>query len=163
MVLNTLKNIRILSFILIFLCGCSYQKLRPANQFNNLLFKSNISYSSPSIGINWISSLINDNGKEKIELLDLQRRRVVSLPGLNVRTAIPISLSMSSNGNILAIVRQRNEETELIIYRRNSGGSRRIEIVPKGIPRKVALDGLGKILAVEVSRNGKFEIDIYRL
>tara|TARA_Y100001968_G_C18984362_1_gene538379 strand:- start:38 stop:433 length:396 start_codon:yes stop_codon:yes gene_type:complete len=130
---------------------------------NNVLFSPITSYSQPNYSGNWLVVLANQNGKEKLRLFDLRKRISIPLPGINRSDSKPISVSVSNNGNIVALIRQRSDQIELIIYRRQSGTSRRIEILPKGVPNRVSIDGSGKILAVQVSRGGIWEIDLIRL
>jgi hypothetical protein len=77
--------------------------------------------------------------------------------------AQPISLSVSGDGERLALVRQRGDSTELMLYRRSVGILQRLELSPAGVPRAVSLDGRGRLLAVQVSRNGRWEVDLIQL
>ena len=100
---------------------------------------------------------------EKIELFNLRTRKKVPLPGLNRADAQPISVSISANGERLAVIRQRSDKTELGIYRRRIGTIQRLEITPKGVPRRVSLDGLGKRVAVQICRNGRWDVEVIRV
>nr|WP_320668363.1 hypothetical protein [Prochlorococcus sp. MIT 1307] len=130
---------------------------------NDALFKPSNSYREPSLARQWLVSLVSYQGKEKIEMIDVRSRRRVALPGLNRADSQPISVSVSANGSRLALVRQREDKTELLIYRRSLGTLQRIELTPKGIPRRVSLDNTGRVLAVQVSREGKWDIEVIRL
>ncbi len=72
-------------------------------------------------------------------------------------------MSVSANGERLALVRQRGDQTELLLYQRSLGTVQRLELSAKGIPRKVSLDGFGRLLAVQVSRDGRWDVDLIRL
>ena len=98
-----------------------------------------------------------------MELIDLNSRRPVPLPGLNRADALPISVSVSADGERLAVVQQREERTELVLYRRNVGTLQRLPLEPPGVPRAVSLNGNGRRLAVQVSRGGRWDIDLIRL
>ena len=108
-------------------------------------------------------SLGQRDGRERVELLDLQQRRPVPLPGLNRADALPISVSISADGERIAVVRQRADRTELVLYRRNASALQRIPLDPPGVPRSVSLDGRGRQLAVQVSRDGRWDLDLIRL
>ena len=151
------------SFLLLGLTGCIGRQMQPMHDFNQALLQSSVSQSEPSLAFRWLVSLVNHQGKDKVQLIDLRSRRIVPLLGLNRPDAQPISVSISANGEILALVRQRDDRTELLIYRRKIGTSKRIEINPKGIPRKVTLDGSGRVLAVQVSRDGRWDVDLIRI
>ncbi len=163
MILRYFLNSRLLPIISLLLIGCSRIELKPIYKFNNILSQSNESLREPNLGKRWLAALVNNKGKERIELIDLRSRRIVFLPGINRSDAQPISVSVSANGEIIAFIRQREDKTELLVYRRNLGTIRRIEITPKGIPRRVSLDGSGKLLAVQVSRKGRWDVDLIRL
>ena len=150
-------------FLALGLNACSTSRIRPINELNGLFALSANSYREPSLGRNWLVTLANKNGKEKIELIDLRNRRSVNLPGINRSDSQPISVSVSANGERLALIRQRADQTELLVYRRNLGTIQRLELSPKGIPRRVSIDGYGRLLAVQVSRDGRWFIDLIRL
>jgi len=137
--------------------------MRPMYGLNETLFQSSTSYREPSLGTKWIVALVNYQGKDKIEMIDIRSRKRVPLPGLNRADSLPISVSLSANGERLAFIRQRADQTELLIYRRRVGTLQRIELIPKGIPRRVSLDSSGKVLAVQVSREGKWDVEVIRL
>ncbi|HGY5532367.1 MAG: hypothetical protein AB8A49_05850 [Prochlorococcus sp.] len=152
------------SFLLCFgLAACGREALRPIQGLNRFLLQSASSRREPALGRRWLASLSNEKGREKIELIDLRSRRPVPLPGLNRPDAQPISVSVSANGERLALVRQRDDQTELLLYRRSLGSVQRLELSAKGIPRQVSLDGPGRILAVQVSRDGRWDVDLIRL
>ena len=98
-----------------------------------------------------------------MELVDLSSRRPVPLPGLNRADAQPISVSVSADGERLAVVQQRDARTELVLYRRSVGATQRLPLDHQGVPRSVSLNGNGRRLAVQVSRNGRWDVDLIRL
>ena len=149
--------------VLLFLSGCSSDRPRPRPALNGLLRQSVSSRRDPSLGQIWLASLGKRGARERIELIDLRNRRPVPLPGLNRADAQPISLSVSGDGARIAVVQQRDDRTELFLYRRNAAALQRIPLDPPGVPRSVSLDGSGRLLAVEVSRNGRWDVDLIRL
>ncbi len=150
-------------FLSLGLSSCFRGQMRPLHALNDSLFQAASSYREPSLGKRWLVTLTNRQGKEKIELIDLRNRRKIALPGINRPDSQPISVSVSANGDRLAFVRQRADQTELLIYRRNFGTLQKLEISPRGIPRRVSLDASGKVLAVQVSRQGRWDVDVIRL
>ena len=115
------------------------------------------------MGVKWLVYLTNLQGKDKIEMIDIRSRKRIPLPGINRADSQPISVSVSANGQRLAFVRQRDDQTELLIYRRKVGSLQQIELNPKGIPRRVSLDNSGRVLAVQVSRDGIWDVEVIRL
>ncbi len=130
---------------------------------NDAIFLESSSYREPVLVNYWLVGLVNDQGKDKIQMIDLRRRKRVPLPGINRVDSQPISVSVSSNGQRIAFLRQRNDKTELLIYRRELGTLQTLELNPKGVPRRVSLDNSGRILAIQVSRQGKWEVEVIRL
>ncbi len=145
-----------------FLGGCSAYSMRPIYSLNNI-FSAADSYREPYNAGRWLAALVNYNGKEKIELVDLRLKKLVPLPGINRQDSRPISVAVTADGQRIAFIRQRSDQTELMIYRRSLRTLQRIELSPKGIPQRLSLDGIGKVLAVQVSRNGRLDIDLVRI
>ena len=161
---HLIKTLQIIIFLSpLFLAGCNQLYMQKDNSLNTFLFRLSSTYAEPSLSNKWLVVLANYRGKEKVEMIDLRKRVIVPLPGINRLNSQPISVSVSENGETIALVQQRAGETELIIYRRKSGTSRRLELIPKGVPRRVSIDANGKILAVQVSRAGIWEVDLIRL
>jgi hypothetical protein len=158
-----MKMVSLSLWVLLFLAGCNSDRPRPRPELNGLLRQSVSSRRDPSLGQIWLASLGKRGGRERIELIDLRNRRPVPLPGLNRADAQPISLSVSGNGARIAVVQQRDDRTELFLYRRNAAALQRIPLDPPGVPRSVSLDGSGRLLAVQVSRNGRWDVDLIRL
>ena len=148
---------------LLLVTGCSSPRPTPRPDLNGLLRQSVNSRRDPSLGGRWLASLGQRNGRERVELIDLRSRSPVPLPGLNRADAQPISVSVSADGQRLAVVQQREDRTELVLYRRNVGATQRLPLDPPGVPRNVSLDGSGRRLAVQVSRNGRWDVDLIRL
>ena len=148
---------------LLLVTGCSSPRPTPRPDLNGLLRQSVNSRRDPSLGGRWLASLGQRNGRERVELIDLRSRSPVPLPGLNRADAQPISVSVSADGQRLAVVQQREDRTELVLYRRNVGATQRLPLHPPGVPRSVSLDGSGRRLAVQVSRNGRWDVDLIRL
>ena len=152
-----------LLFSLVLVTGCSSPRPTPRPDLNGLLRQSVNSRRDPSLGGRWLASLGQRNGRERVELIDLRSRSPVPLPGLNRADAQPISVSVSADGQRLAVVQQREDRTELVLYRRNVGATQLLPMDPPGVPRSVSLDGSGRRLAVEVSRSGRWDVDLIRL
>ena len=145
------------------LLGCSGPRPTPLPDFNGLLRQNASSRRDPALAQRWLASLTLRGGRERVDLVDLGARQPVPLPGLNRADAQPISVSVSADGTRLAVVQQRNERTELVLYRRNVGTVQRLPLEPPGVPRSVSLNADGRRLAVQVSRGGRWEVDLIRL
>ncbi|EAQ68338.1 putative conserved secreted protein [Synechococcus sp. RS9909] len=149
--------------LILTLSGCGGDSIRPLHSLNSRLAESAETRRDPSLGQGWLASLSSRGGRERLELIDLRNGQPVPVPGLNRADAQPISLSVSGDGERLALVHQRGDSTELMLYRRSVGILQRLELNPAGVPRAVSLDGPGRQLAVQVSRNGRWEVDLIQL
>lgn len=147
----------------VLLLGCNGPRPKPLPDLNGLLRQNAGSRREPALAQRWLASLSLRNGREQVELIDLGARQPVPLPGLNRADAQPISVSVSADGTRLAVVQQRDERTELVLYRRSVGTVQRLPLEPPGVPRAVSLNGDGRRLAVQVSRGGRWEVDLIRL
>ena len=145
------------------LMGCGHSGLRPQPGINSALQRSADSRRWPSMGNRWLASIASRNGRERVELVDLRNGQPVPLPGINQADAQPISVSVSADGNRIALIRSREGRTELTLYRRGVGILQRLPLEPAGVPREVSLDGSGRLLAVQVSRQGRWDVDLIRL
>ena len=148
---------------LMLITGCGSPRPTPRPDLNGLLRQSVNSRRDPCLGGRWLASLGQRNGRERVELIDLRSRNPVPLPGLNRADAQPISVSVSADGQRLAVIQQREGRTELVLYRRNVGATQLLPLDPPGVPRSVSLDSSGRRLAVQVSRNGRWDVDLIRL
>ena len=143
--------------------GCNQNGIRPMSRVGASLRRSAESRRLPSMGQRWLASLASRNGRERVELIDLSNDTPVPLNGINQADSQTISLSMSGDGQRIAMVRQREERTELMLYRRGASALQRLPINPPGVPRSVSLNGNGRLLAVQVSRRGRWDVDLIRL
>ena len=156
---------RITALLLFGLClmGCGPSGLRPEQGISSALQRSAESRRWPSMGNRWLASIASRNGRERVELVNLRNGQPVPLPGINQADAQPISVSVSADGNRIALIRSRDGRTELMLYRRGVGILQRLPVEPAGVPREVSLDGSGRLLAVQVSRQGRWDVDLIRL
>ena len=137
--------------------------LRPLPNLNQQLARLG-SGQSPSLGSDWLALIASrDGGRPQVQLIDAQRQLPVPLPGLNRADSLPIQVSVDARGEHLAVVRQRDDRTELVLYRRSLMAVQPLVIEPAGVPRQVSLSADGRVLAVEVSRGGLWQIDLLEL
>jgi hypothetical protein len=117
----------------------------------------------PSLSGPWLALIANRNGRDQVELVDVDRQRPVPLPGLNRPDAQPLSVSVSAAGDRLVVVRQVEGRTELVLHRRSLMTNEPIPMVPAGVPRRAVLRADGREIAVEVSRQGVTQVDLITL
>jgi hypothetical protein len=118
---------------------------------------------APALAGRWLALIGGRDGREQVVLVDLERQLPVPLPGLNRPDAQPLSVSVDGGGDRLAVVRQLEGRTELVLYRRGLMALETIAMQPAGVPRRVSLRADGRELAVEVSRGGLWRVDLIQV
>ena len=141
------------------LSGCLGPGPVPMGGLNRRLAQQG-SRREPSLSGRWLALIANREGRNQVELVDVDRQLPVPLPGLNRPDALPLSVSVSIAGDRLAVVRQVGGRTELVLHRRALMSSEAIPMVPAGVPRRAALRADGREIAVEVSRDGVVQVDL---
>jgi hypothetical protein len=144
------------------LVGCTGGMPVPLAGLNRQLEQAGAS-REPTLADRWLALITGRGGREEVLLLDLQRQLPVPLPNLNRPDAQPLSVGVDDAGERLAVVRQLEGRTELVLYRRSLGTVQLIPMVPAGVPRQVSLRADGRELAVQVSRNGLWQVDLIQL
>ncbi|MGB5136266.1 MAG: hypothetical protein WBN89_13935 [Prochlorococcaceae cyanobacterium] len=142
--------------------GCGGGQPVPLAALNRAL-EQDSSSREPSLSGRWLAVISARQGRERVQLVDVDRGVQLPLPGLNRPDAQPLSVSVDVAGERLAVVRQLQGRTELVLYQRSLGSVRLLPITPAGVPRRVHLRADGRQLAVEVSRNGVWQIDLISL
>lgn len=142
--------------------GCLGGNLRPLQGLNLQLARGGTSHS-PALSGNWLALITGGQGREQVQLVNLSNSAPVPLLGLNRPDAQPLSVTVDQRGERLALVRQREGRTELVLYRRSLQNLQAIPMEPAGVPRRVQLSADGRVLAVEVSRSGQWQVDLLTL
>lgn len=144
------------------LAGCQGPAGRPLTGLERQLDLAGAS-RDPALGDGLLALISGRGGREQVVLIDLRRDQPVPVPGLNRPDAQPLAVAIDQRGERLAVVRQRQGRTELVLYRRSMASLEPIAMQPEGVPRRVALDPWGRTLAVEVSRDGLWQVDLINL
>jgi hypothetical protein len=146
----------------VMLSGCMGSMPTPIGTMNRQLAQLG-SQREPSLSGRWLALIANRNGRDQVELVDVERQRPVPLPGLNRPDALPLSVSVDGSGERLALVRQVGERTELVLYRRGLVSIEAIPMAPPGVPRRASLRTDGREIALEVGRNGLVQVDLIQV
>lgn len=139
--------------------GCMGEMPMPMGSLNRLLAQPG-SLREPSLSGRWLAFIANRNGRDRVELVDVERQRPVPVPGLNRPDALPLSVSVDAAGERLTVVRQVEGRTELVLYRRALLSTETLPMAPAGVPRRASLRADGREIAVEVSRQGLVQVDL---
>ena len=148
--------------LLLLLAGCLGGQLRPLPGLNQQLSRLGTSHD-PAFTGQWLALIAARQGREQVVLVNTRRQAPEPLPGLNRPDAQPLSVAVDGQGERLALVRQLEGRTELVLYRRSLMSLQPIRIEPAGVPRQVNLSTDGRVLAVEVSRGGLWQVDLLEL
>jgi Tol biopolymer transport system component len=144
------------------LSGCMGAMPLPIGPLNRQL-ESLGANRDPSLSSRWLALISGKGGREQVLLVDLERQQPLPLPGLNRADAQPLSVSVDGAGERIALVRQLEGRTELVLYRRSLQSLQPIAMVPSGVPRQVQLQADGRQMAVQVSRAGLWQVDLVRI
>jgi hypothetical protein len=144
------------------LLGCQAPGGRPLPGLERQLDQLGAS-RDPALGDGRLALISGRGGREQVLLIDLLRNQPIPLPGLNRPDAQPLAVAIDQRGDRLALVRQRQGRTEVVLYRRAWASIELVPMQPEGVPRRVALDPQGRTLAVELSRNGLWQVDLIPL
>lgn len=156
------RVLTVLGLTSLLLLGCQAGP-RPLNRVNQPLDRLGSS-ESPSLAGGWLALIASRQaGRPQVQLIDVRRNAPVPLPGLNRADSLPLSVAVDQNGERLALVRQRDDRSELLLYRRSLQATQTLAIEPAGVPRRVSISADGRVLAVEVSRGGLWQVDLLEL
>ena len=144
------------------LSGCMGTMPTPMAALNRQLAMAGTT-RAPSLSGRWLAVITGRGGRDQVLLLDVARSAPVPVPGLNRGDAQPISVGVDASGERLALVRQLEGRTELVLYRRSLMSLQPIPMQPAGVPSQVTMRADGKELAVQVSRGGLWQIDLIAL
>jgi hypothetical protein len=144
------------------LSGCMGSVPLPIGPLNRQL-ESLGANRDPSLSGRWLALISGKGGREQVVLVDLERQQPLPLPGLNRADAQPLSVSVDGAGDRIALVRQLEGRTELVLYRRSLQSLQPIAMVPSGVPREVQLQADGRQMAVQVSRAGLWQVDLVKI
>ncbi len=151
-----------LAGLVLLLAGCTAEQPQPLGGLDRQLDQAGAG-RSPSLSGRWLALIARRGEREAVLLVDVEQQGPVPLPGLNRPDAQPLSVAVDERGERLAVVRQLEGRTELVLYRRPLASVQRIAMEPAGVPRRVSLRADGRELAVEVSRDGLWQVDLIAL
>lgn len=144
------------------LAGCGAGMPMPLPALNRQLQQAGSS-REPALSDQWLALIVGRGGREQVMLVDLQRQAPVPLPNLNRADSQPLSVAVDASGERLALVRQLEGRTELVLYRRSLASLQLLPMLPPGVPQQVSLRADGRELAVQVGRNGLWQVDLIPL
>ncbi|MEL6927685.1 MAG: biopolymer transporter [Cyanobacteria bacterium J06600_6] len=99
--------------------------------------------------------------KRSVYLYDLQRRRLISLPGLNQRGSMQSQADISADGRYIVYRSEQLGKSDIYLYDRTTARSENITQNFIGEVRHPSISGNGRLISFEGSRSGQWDIEIY--
>ena len=144
------------------LAGCFGNGARPLMGLNLQLAHTAVN-RDPALSSDWLAVIGGREGREQVRLVRLSQGAPVPLPGLNRPDARPVAVAVDHWGERLALIRELEGRSELVLYRRSLQSLQLIPIEPAGVPHRLGFSADGKVLAVEVGRGGLSQVDLLEL
>lgn len=101
------------------------------------------------------------NSKRSIFLYDLQRRRLLPLPGLNLPGSMQSQADISADGRYIVYVSEQLGKPDIFLYDRLAAKSTNLTKNFIGEVRNPSISGNGRFIAFEGNRLGQWDIEIY--
>jgi hypothetical protein len=157
-----MKRLAPLAALALLLVGCVGEMPQPLGGLDRQLDQGGAG-RAPSLAGRWLALIARRGEREAVLLVDVEGQGPVPLPGLNRPDAQPLSVAVDERGERLAVIRQLEGRTDLVLYRRALMSVERLAMQPPGVPRRVSLRADGRELAVEVSRDGLWQVDLIQV
>lgn len=145
--------------VCLLLAGCLDNRARPLLGLNLQLAHTAVN-RNPALSSDWLALISGREGREQVRLVRLSQGAPVPLPGLNRPDARPLAVAVDGWGERLALIRELEGRSELVLYRRSLQSLQLIPIEPAGVPHRLAFSADGRVLAVEVGRGGLSQVDL---
>lgn len=101
------------------------------------------------------------NSKRSVYLFDLQRRRLITLPGLNQPGSMQSQADLSADGRYIVYRSEQLGKSDIYVYDRLTAKSQNITKNFIGEVRHPSISGNGRFISFEGNRSGQWDIEIY--
>ncbi|HEY9767344.1 MAG TPA: biopolymer transporter [Coleofasciculaceae cyanobacterium] len=99
--------------------------------------------------------------KRSVYLYDLQRRRLITLPGLNQPGSMQSQADISADGRYIVYVSEQLGKSDIFLYERLTAKSQNLTRNFIGEVRQPSISGNGRFISFEGNRSGQWDIEIY--
>ena len=99
--------------------------------------------------------------KRSVYLYDLQRRRLIDLPGLNRLGSMQYQADISADGRYIVYVSEQLGKSDIFLYERSNAKSTNLTKNFIGEVRHPSISGNGRFISFEGNRLGQWDIEIY--
>lgn len=143
---------------LVVLSACGTQDLPPTP----LALNSYYAEEQPALSGNgrFLAYLSNRDGQRQILMYDLEGKRFVALPGLDLRGAIAQSPSLSYTARYLTYLAVDRDRPAIKLYDRLAGKTQVLTSGDQGWVGHPSLSEEGRYIAFETGENGQLDIEI---
>ena len=101
------------------------------------------------------------NSKQSVYLYDLQRRRLIGLPGLNQPGSVQSQADISADGRYIVYLSEQLGKPDIFFYDRLTAKSKNLTKNFIGEVRHPSISGNGRFISFEGNRSGQWDIEIY--
>ncbi|HBE21482.1 MAG TPA: biopolymer transporter [Cyanobacteria bacterium UBA11149] len=101
------------------------------------------------------------NAQRGIFLYDVQQRRLVDVPGLNLPNVLQEQPDISADSRYIVYISEQFGKPDVFVYDRQTMTSKRITENIIGEVRHPTISGNGRFVAFESNRSGQWDIEIY--
>ena len=139
--------------------------ITPPTQKINATLNSVAAESSPHFSHNgrYLTYTSDRNSQRSIFLYDLQRRRLLNLPGLNQPGSMQSQADISADGRYLVYASEQLGKTDIFLYDRQKTRSRNLTKNFLGEVKQPSISGNGRFVTFASNRSGQWDIEIYDL
>lgn len=99
--------------------------------------------------------------QRSVFLYDLQRRRLIALPGLNQSGSMQYQPDISADGRYIVYISEQLGKSDVFLYDRLNSKSQNITRNFIGEVRNPSISGNGRFISFEGNRRGQWDIEIY--
>jgi len=146
------------------LVGCqSSRYITPPTQSINATLNSSYSEGNSSFSHDgrYLIYHSDRNAQRSVFLYDLQRRRLIPLPGLNQRGSMQSQADISADGRYIVYVSEQLGKTDVFLYSRSTAKSQNLTKSFIGEVRNPSISGNGRFVSFDGNRSGQWNIEIY--
>lgn len=145
------------------LTGCNESGyITPPTQVLNSTLNSNASESHPRFSYDgrYLVFTSDRDRQRRVLLYDLQRRRLLSLAGLNQPDSMQSQADVSADGRYIVYVSEQSGKPDIFVYDRVALNTKNITKNFVGEVRNPTISGNGRFVAFEGERSGQWDIQI---
>ncbi len=150
--------------LLLGLLGCrTHSVLTPPTQHLGATLNSPVTDGEPRFSYDgrYLVFASDRQSQRNVLLYDVQRRRLVQLPGLNKPNTMQHQPDISADGRYIVYLSEEQGKPDIFVYDRLKKSTERITTQVLGGVRHPTISGNGRFIAFESNRSGQWNIEIY--